>query len=95
MELHVAVIYGFPYKLRPKLKIAFCRTVSLVSSPDPTHAERWGLGTRVPLAVIEGLGMRLASSKSSEYVALFPSSAIYLASFPGIIILVPKTLKIT
>ena len=38
MELYDAVIYGFPYKLRPKPKIASC--ASLVSSPDQTFRAR-------------------------------------------------------
>ena len=34
MELHDAVIYGFPYKLRPKPKIARTSLYLLVSSAD-------------------------------------------------------------
>ena len=52
VELHDAVIYGFPYKLRPKPKIArACGELvsDLVSSPRAPPRERVGSGDETVL----------------------------------------------
>ena len=40
MDLHDAVIYGFPYKLRPKPKIAAARIHAVNSGLSTSHTDR-------------------------------------------------------